>query len=176
MLILLLSDDDNCVEVAMMRRLLYWMFILLLAVAWSGCSSGPVTLGLAPDFTLDSLNGGAVTLSDLENQILVLDFWAIWCRPCVEAMPELEQLHQQYADQGVVVLAINVEEDQGEVAEFVADHGYTLTVLLDTDSRVADAYDVQGIPHTVVVDREGEIHYVLSVDDAENTLRQLLDE
>lgn len=159
----------------MTRRLLCWMFILL-TTAWSGCSSGAVTSGLAPDFTLDSLGGGAITLSDLENQIVVLDFWAIWCHPCVEAMPELEQLHQQYADQGVVVLAINVGEDQDEVAEFMADHDYTLTVLLDTDSRVTDAYDVQGIPHTVVVDREGEMHYVLSVDDAESTLHRLLEE
>jgi thiol-disulfide isomerase/thioredoxin len=122
------------------------------------------------------LDGDAITLSDLENQIVVLDFWAIWCHPCVEAMPELEQLHKQYADQGVVVLAINVGEEQDEVTKFMADHGYTLTVLLDTDSRVTDAYGVQGIPHTVVVDRKGEIHYVLSMDDAESTLHRLLGE
>ena len=160
----------------MTRRLLHWTFILLLVGVLSGCNFGPAALEVASDFTLESLDGDAITLSELGDRIVVLEFWAIWCRPCVEAMPELEQLHEQYADQDVVVLAINVEEDRDEVAEFMADHGYTLTVLLDADGRVTDAYGVQGIPHTVIVDREGEVHYVLSVSDAENTLRELLGE
>jgi peroxiredoxin len=136
-----------------------------------------VTSGQAPGFTLDSLDGGTITLGDLEGQVVVLDFWAVWCRPCVEAMSHLQQLHERYADQGVVVLAINVEEDRHEVAEFVADHGYTLTVLFDSNGRIADAYGVVGIPHTVVVDREGEVHYVPGgLDDVEDTLGQLVGE
>jgi peroxiredoxin len=152
------------------------VFILLLTIIWSGCSFSPAVSGSAPDFSLNSLDGDTITMSDLKDQIIVLEFWAIWCRPCVEAMPELEQLHKQYTDQGVVVLAINVEENRDDVAEFIADNGYTLTVLLDTDGQVTDAYGVQGIPHTVIIDREGEMHYALSVESAESTLRQLLGE
>ena len=161
----------------MTKRVLSLVLILLVAITGSGCRLQPVTSGQAPGFTLDSLDGGTITLGDLEGQVVVLDFWAVWCRPCVEAMPHLQRLHERYADQGVVVLAINVEEDRGEVAEFVADHGYTLTVLFDSNGRVAGAYGVVGIPHTVVVDREGEVHYVPGgLDDVEDTLRQLVGE
>ncbi|MCP4536908.1 MAG: TlpA family protein disulfide reductase [Chloroflexi bacterium] len=153
------------------------VFVLLFATIWSGCGFDPaVVSGPAPDFTLNSLNGDAITLSNLKDQIVVLDFWATWCRPCVDAMPELEQLHKQYTAQGVVVLAINVEESRADVAEFMAENGYTLTVLLDADGRITDAYGVKGIPHTVIVDREREMHYTLSVGDVENTLDQLLEE
>ncbi len=160
----------------MTRCLPRWVFILLFVIVWSGCSPRSTVSGPAPDFTLDSLDGDAITLSDLEDQIIVLDFWAIWCRPCVDAMPELEQLHENYADQGVTVLAINIEEDRDDVVEFMTDYGYTFTVLLDTDGRVTDAYGVQGIPYTTIVDREGNRHYVLSVSDVEDTLYQLMGE
>ena len=155
----------------MMKHALLLALVLLFAVTGSGCSSQSTLSGHAPDFTLDDLDGGAVTLSDLEGQVVVLDFWAVWCSPCVEALPHLQQLHEQYAGREVVVLAINVSEDRDEVAEFMAEHGYTLTVLLDGDGRVADDYGVRGIPHTIIVDRDGEMYPVLGgIDDVEDTL------
>jgi thiol-disulfide isomerase/thioredoxin len=84
-------------------------FVLLTAIIWSGCSSQPVTSGPAPDFTLADLNGSTVTLSGLKGQIVVLDFWATWCGPCVEALVHLQELHEGYAGRGVIILAINVE-------------------------------------------------------------------
>ena len=152
--------------------------ILLTAIICSGCGTQPLTSGPAPDFTLDSLHGDTVTLSALAGQeVVVLDFWATWCSPCVEGLDHLQQMHERYADQGLVVLAINVGEDREEAAEFVADHGYAFTVLLDTDGRVSDAYGVQSIPHTIIVDREGEVHYVPGgAEDIEDTLRNLLAE
>ena len=149
--------------------------ILLAAILWSGCGTQPLTSGPAPDFTLDSLHGDAVTLSALAGQVIVLDFWATWCSPCVEGLDHLQQMHERYADEGLVVLAINVGEDREEAAEFVADHGYTFTVLLDADGRVSDAYGVQAIPHTLIVDREGEVHHTPGFpDEIEDTLRRLL--
>ena len=161
----------------MKRQLFPLVFTLLTAIIWSGCGPRPVTSGPAPNFTLDSLDGDAVTLSELKGQVVVLDFWATWCSPCVEALDHLQQIHERYADRGVVVLAINIEEERNEIAAFAADHGYTITILLDADSRVSDAYGVQGIPHTVVVNREGELHYTPGgPDDVEDRLRQLLAE
>lgn len=153
------------------------VLVLLVVTTSSACRSGTVTSGPAPNFTLESPGGGSITLSDLEGQVVVLDFWATWCSPCVESLDHLQQLHEQHADQGVVVLAINVGETRDEVAGFVAHYGYTFTVLLDTDDRVTDTYGVQGIPHTLVVDRNGEIHFVLGGPDAvEDLVRELLKE
>ena len=153
------------------------VFILLIAAVGSACSSRPVISGPAPDFSLDSLNGGSIALSDLEGQVVILDFWATWCTPCVESMNHLQQLHDQYAGQGLIVLAINVGETRGRIAAFVADHGYTFTVLLDTDERVTDAYGVRGIPHTLVVDQDGKIsHISFGPHDIENAVHRLLEE
>ncbi len=161
----------------MIKRSFPLILILLLATSNSACRSQSTLSGHAPDFTLDSLDGGAVTLSDLEGQVVVLDFWAIWCSPCVDAMPHLQQLHEQYAGQEVVVLAINVSERRDEVAEFMAQHGYTFTVLLDSDGRVTDTYGVRGIPYTIIVDRDGDVHPVFGgIDDVEDMLSRLVGE
>ncbi len=161
----------------MKTHTLFVMFILLTALTWSGSIPHSLTFGPAPDFTLDSLNGDAVTLSDLEGPLVMLDFWATWCGLCVEGLSHFQQLHERYASQGVVVLAINVGEIRDEVSDFMNDHDYTFTVLLDTDDSVKDTYGVWGIPHMVIVDREGEIHYVPGgPDDVEDALRQLLEE
>jgi cytochrome c biogenesis protein CcmG/thiol:disulfide interchange protein DsbE len=153
------------------------VLVLLVVATSSACRSGTVSSGPAPDFSLESSGGDSIALSDLEGQVVVLDFWATWCSPCVESLDHLQQLHELYADQGVVVLAINVGETQDEVAGFVAHYGYTFSVLLDTDDRVTDRYGVQGIPHTLVVDRNGEIHSVPGGPDAiEGLVRELLRE
>ena len=160
----------------MVKRSFFLVLILLIATAHGGCSFQSSLSGAAPDFTLDSLDGDAITLSDLEGQVVVLDFWATWCRPCVRSMPHLQELYERYAEQEVVVLAINVAQERDEVAEFIAETGYTFTVLLDSDSGVTDDYRVQGIPHTVVVDREGEVHSVFGIGDVEDMLPQLMGE
>jgi cytochrome c biogenesis protein CcmG/thiol:disulfide interchange protein DsbE len=159
-----------------MRRFRFPLALTVLtATICAGCGPQPVTSGPAPDFTLDSLDGDAVTLSALAGQVVAIDFWATWCSPCVEGLDHLQQIHERYADQGLAVLAINVGEDREEAAEFVADHGYTFTVLLDVDGRASDAYGVQAIPHTLIVDREGEVHYTPGFpDEIEDTLGRLL--
>jgi peroxiredoxin len=150
---------------------------VLVATIGSSCRTGPLTSGSAPDFTLDSLNDGPITLSDLERQVVVIDFWATWCSPCVESLGSLQHLHEHYASQDVVVLAINVGETRDEIADFVADHGYTFSVLLDMDDRVRDTYGVQRIPHTLIVDRNGKIHYVPGgPGDVEDVMHELLKE
>ena len=159
----------------MKNRRLFSVLVLLTTTLWSGCGPQPVTSGPAPDFTLKSLDGSSVTLSDLRGQVVILDFWATWCSPCIEGLDHLEQMHEQYDARDVIVLAINIEETQDEVTAFISDHGYTFTVLLDMEASVSDAYGVAAIPHTVVIDGKGEVHDIIGgPTDVENTLQRLL--
>ncbi len=151
------------------NKLFLALAAMALAFACCPCSSLELPVGSPVDdgdgsdegFTLESLNGGTVSLSDLQGHVVVLDFWATWCSPCRESMPHLQAIHDRYAGDGVVVLAINIEENRRTVEEYIAEAGYTFTVLLDPNGETADAYSVWAIPHTIIIDRQGQQHEVL---------------
>ncbi len=111
---------------------------------------------LAPGFRLRSLAGGETTLDSLRGKVVVLNFWATWCPPCVEEMPSLERLHRTLGPEGLAVVTVACDEDDGDVRRFVAEHGLTLPVLRDPGGRVAsDDYRTTGYPETFVLDRAG---------------------
>ena len=111
----------------------------------------------APDFSLKSLEGEQVKLSDLKGQVVVLDFWASWCPPCREALPHLGRLYGENQD-GVKVLAVNTGEQADAARAFVqAQNLQNLTVLLDPDNSVAQRYGVSSIPTTVVIGPDGKV-------------------
>jgi peroxiredoxin len=111
----------------------------------------------APDFSLPSLEGGAVTLSALRGQVVFLNFWATWCPPCREEMPSIERLHREFKDQELAVLAVDVDESPNVVAKFVKNFRLSFPVLLDTGSEVSSRYGVGGLPTTILVDRRGRV-------------------
>jgi thiol-disulfide isomerase/thioredoxin/outer membrane lipoprotein-sorting protein len=114
----------------------------------------------APDFTLHDLDDQSVTLSKLKGSVVVLDFWATWCGPCVMSLPHLDQLYKEQSPNGLKVYALDQQEDQAKVAEFVKSKGWSLPVLLDSDGAVAAKYKVTGIPQTVVVGKDGKIKQI----------------
>jgi thiol-disulfide isomerase/thioredoxin len=114
----------------------------------------------APDFTLPLLDGGEFTLSKARGSIVILDFWATWCGPCRIAMPVLSEVSREFADKGVKLISIDLEEDPADVKAFLSQMGLDVTVALDRDSSVAQAYQVSGIPQTVIVGRDGVIQKV----------------
>ena len=111
----------------------------------------------APDFTLPDMNGKSATLSDWRGKLVLLNFWASWCAPCRQEMPLLQATHEAYADDGLVVLSINMKEEAQRVESFVEDMGLAFTVLLDEGADVAKLYRVRGAPTTYFIDREGVI-------------------
>jgi cytochrome c biogenesis protein CcmG/thiol:disulfide interchange protein DsbE len=111
----------------------------------------------APDFTLETLDGRAVTLSDLRGQVLLINFWASWCPPCREEMPAIQQVYERYRGQDFVVLAVNLQEQDAQVTAFSDRLELTFPVLMDRDGSVFDRYRVMALPSTFFVDRAGVI-------------------
>ncbi|MFA9480173.1 redoxin domain-containing protein [Phycisphaerales bacterium AB-hyl4] len=127
----------------------------------------------APEFELALHGGGEMKLADhIGEDIVILDFWATWCGPCVQALPALTDVAEQFADDGVVLYAVNQQESDDQVTQFMADKPYELTVPMDRNGRVGQQYRVRGIPQTVVIGRDGTVQAV-HVGFGPNTKQQL---
>jgi len=113
------------------------------------------TQGLAPDFTLGSKEGGNVRLQEQRGNVVLINFWASWCGPCREELPYLEELQQEYADLGFTILAVNVDQDPSKADILLNDIPVSFPVLFDVNDDVSKLYDVQAMPTTVIVDRDG---------------------
>jgi len=120
-----------------------------------GRSSGNAVA--APDFTLQDLAGNSVTLSSLKGRPVLLDFWASWCGPCRAEMPVVERLYRDYAARGLAVIGVDVGESRETVARYIAQQGYSYTVVLDSDLEAAMLYNARALPTLVVIDTDGNV-------------------
>jgi peroxiredoxin len=112
----------------------------------------------APGFTLPDLEGNEISLAHLRGRPVIINFWATWCAPCQVEMPALEQAYQERKDEGLVILAVNRDEESGAVERFFYEElGLSFTPLLDEEARVNDQYRVFNLPTTFFVDGEGII-------------------
>lgn len=107
-----------------------------------------------PDFTLKNLDGQDLSLSQVEDKIIIVNFWATWCKWCKEEMPDIQKIKEENDD--VLVLAVNVEEPKDQVKKYIEDGGYDFEVLLDEDGAVSAQYLVTGLPASYFVDKEGK--------------------
>ena len=115
----------------------------------------------APDFTLPSLAGGEVRLAGLrDGKAVVVDFWASWCGPCREELPELEKLRVEYEPRGVRFVAVNLDSDRATAAEAARKLNLTMVVALDSDKKVAEAFSPPTMPTSYVLDRAGTVRFV----------------
>ncbi|MBX3001756.1 MAG: TlpA family protein disulfide reductase [Caldilineaceae bacterium] len=117
---------------------------------------------IAPDFSLVTLTGEQVHLSDFQGKPVILNFWATWCPPCREEMPALEAIWQQYGAGDVVVLGVDQGESVAVVERFIHERvGTTFPILMDSNHAVGNSYFVRSLPTTFFIDRNGfiqEIH------------------
>jgi peroxiredoxin len=125
----------------------------------------------APPYRAYSLAGDTVELASFAGDVVLLNVWATWCRPCVVEMPALQRLHEELHERGLRIVAVSVDaplgivgsfgEPGGDVARFVADYGLTFTVLHDPSGRIQSRYQITGLPTTYIIDRDGRIQQKL---------------
>ena len=111
----------------------------------------------APDFSLPKLGGGSVAFEELRGQVVLVNFWATWCKPCEDEMPAMETLYRELREEGLELLAISVDEDAAVVEEFGQRLGLSFPLLLDPDKRAAEAYQTYRFPESFLVDRNGVV-------------------
>lgn len=114
----------------------------------------------APDFTLRSNQGNNIRLEDLRGEVVMINFWATWCGPCLQEMPLLDKLYQKYQPAGFRILGINIEKDQQKADKLAQELKLSFPILYDQDSIVSKLYEVEAMPSTVFIDRDGNFRYL----------------
>ena len=107
------------------------------------------------DFELQDLSGSTRSLSDYRGKVVFLNFWATWCGPCRFEMPSMEKLYRCFKDQGLEIVAVNLQEDRSSVQGFVDEYDLSFPVLLDSTGRVGATYGARSIPTTYIMGRDG---------------------
>jgi peroxiredoxin len=153
-------------EMTMTRRyhpsklgLLALSFMLMVSsgLVWAMGSRVPAVGTSAEDFRLVDLEGKQQSLCQYRGKVVLVNFWATWCKPCTTEMPAMQAMYDKLRDQGFVVLAVNELEDEAKVREHIKQHGHTFPVLMDRDNKVANQFGVFGLPVSVFIDEKGVV-------------------
>jgi peroxiredoxin len=133
------------------------MLLISSGVVWGMGSRVPAVGTAAEDFRLVDLEGKAQSLSQYRGKVVLVNFWATWCKPCTTEMPAMQTTYDKLREKGFVVLAINELEDEPRVREHIKQHGHTFPVLMDRDNKVANQFGVFGLPVSVFIDEKGVV-------------------
>lgn len=130
-------------------------------LSWSMASRPPLIGSPGPTFQLTSLAGTKQSLNQYRGKVVLLNFWATWCKPCTKEMPAMQAAYDALREEGFVVLAINELEDIPKVRAHIEEHGHTFEVLLDPDNHVANQYGVVGLPVSIFIDKTGHVRKIV---------------
>ena len=150
----------------LIARLFFVIFLVgvgsgLCGTVWGMGSRVPIEGSPAAEFQLTDLAGQTHALSQYRGKIVLLNFWATWCKPCTKEMPAMQEAYDRLKDKGLVVLAVDELEEIDQVRAHIKEYGHTFPVLLDPDNDVANLYGVYGLPVTVFIDQRGTVQEYL---------------
>lgn len=134
-------------------KIVLFSFVFSLVFFVSPAFSAP---GPAPSFNLPTDNGN-VSLDKLKGKVVYLDFWASWCIPCRKSFPWMKELQARYHDEGLVVVAVNLDKKKDKADEFLKHFSNNFIVAFDPDGKIAEKYKVMGMPSTYLINRKGQI-------------------
>jgi len=144
-----------------------WNSSLIRSCALVGAIAVGATFAVAGDvstpatgFSLNSLAGQSVALSQFKGNVVLVNFWATWCGPCQQEMPLLDQMYKKYKPAGFTLLGVNVDKEAPAVKELLSRKPVSFPVLLDPENSVSRAYHVADMPSSVIIDRKGNVRYV----------------
>ncbi len=133
---------------------------LLSIFAASSLASSGLAGQTAPDFVLKSATGENMRLSEYRGDVVMINFWATWCGPCRQEMPLLDELYGRYQRVGFSLLGVNIDDDSRRAMAMVDELGVSFPVLFDEHKEVSKLYQVEAMPVTLLLDREGTVRYV----------------
>ena len=134
--------------------------LLVTVFAATSLASSGLEGQVAPDFALKSSTGENLRLSEYRGNVVMINFWATWCGPCRQEMPLLDELYTRYERVGFSLLGVNIDDDSRRAMQMIEDLGVSFPVLFDARKEVSQLYEVEAMPVTVLVDREGNVRYV----------------
>ena len=131
--------------------------LLLLIAACSGSATKPEVGRPAPDFSVTTLDGSTLRLSDLRGKVVFVNLWATWCPPCREEMPSMVRFYEAFKAQGVEIIAVSEDKDPEALRRFVAAQRIPFPVGLDPDKKIYTLYRATGVPETHLLNKKGVI-------------------
>ncbi len=134
--------------------------LLVTVFAVTALASSSLEGQVAPDFALKSSTGENLRLSEYRGNVVMINFWATWCGPCRQEMPLLDELYTRYKRVGFSLLGVNIDDDSRRAMHMIEDLGVSFPVLFDARKEVSKLYEVEAMPVTVLIDREGNVRYV----------------
>lgn len=134
--------------------------LLVTVFAATSLASSGLEGQVAPDFALKSSTGENLRLSEYRGDVVMINFWATWCGPCRQEMPLLDELYTRYERVGFSLLGVNIDDDSRRAMQMIEDLGVSFPVLFDARKEVSKLYEVEAMPVTVLVDREGNVRHV----------------
>jgi peroxiredoxin len=147
-------------KTTLQRRSLMGLVLLAAAAATGAARARVAAQVAAPDFTLRQIDGPNLRLGEQRGRVVMVNFWATWCGPCRVELPQLAKLHDRYRGSGFVLLGVNIDEDPNAARALAGKLGLKFPVLLDTDKKVVAAYDLNAMPATVLIDKDGRVRHL----------------
>ena len=180
------TKSEQAFKTSRWGRILAWVFVLvlltLMGIQLIRSQEGIMTSGsMVPDFVLTTFEGQEITSDDIQGKVVLINFWASWCKPCEQEAPELQKAWEQYQSSGeVVFLGIDYVDTTNEALAYIERFSISYPNGPDLGTRIAQAFRLRGVPETFFLNRDGEIAFVqigpfISIDEITSHIDRLLE-